>query len=209
MSLLFHGDERFQKGHPFPGAHWQWVFQSNAVQQTDTYGQVDERLHYTYGAIYTSPALGMMKAGPGGNYVQAFKDKDGNRLDGGKSYRLHVPAKAPAAAFWSITLYDTATRSQIQNAINDAARSSLDKLQDECRRLDRPLLRPQVAGGEGEQLGPDASRQGLVPDVPLLHPDGGAVRRDVEVGGHRVDEVRRFGHSRERAIVTTSMVHTS
>ena len=103
---LFHGDERFQKGHPFPGAHWQWVFQSNAVQQTDTYGQVDERLHYTYGAIYTSPALGIMKPGPGGNYVQVFMDKDGNRLDGGKSYRLHVPAKAPAAAFWSITLYD-------------------------------------------------------------------------------------------------------
>ena len=99
---LFYGDERFQKGHPFPGAHWQWVFQSNAVQQTDTYGQVDERLHYTYGAIYTSPALGVMKPGPGGNYVQMFKDKDGNRFDGGKSYRLHVPAKAPAAAFWSM-----------------------------------------------------------------------------------------------------------
>ena len=43
-----------------------------------------------------------------------WKDKDGNRLDGGKSYRLHVPAHAPAAAFWSLTLYDTATRSMIQ-----------------------------------------------------------------------------------------------
>jgi hypothetical protein len=127
--MLFQGDERFQKGHPFAGAHWQWVFQSNAVQQTDNYGQVDERLHYTYGAIYTSPALGIMKPGPGGNYVQVFMDRNGNRLDGGKPYRLHVPAKAPAAAFWSITLYDTATRSQIQNATNDAARSSLDKLQ--------------------------------------------------------------------------------
>ena len=57
-----------------------------------------------------------------------FKDKEGNRFDGGKSYRLHVPAKAPAAAFWSLTLYDTATRSMIQNAVNDSARSSLDKL---------------------------------------------------------------------------------
>jgi hypothetical protein len=69
-----------------------------------------------------------MKAGPGGNYVQAFKDKDGNRLDGGKSYRLHVPANAPAEQFWSLTLYDTASRSMIQNPSNDAARSSLDKL---------------------------------------------------------------------------------
>ena len=69
------------------------MFQVNPVQQTDTYGQVDERLHYTYGAIYTSPALGIMKAGPGGNYVQTFKDKDGKRFDGGKTYRLHVPAE--------------------------------------------------------------------------------------------------------------------
>ena len=65
----------------------------NPTQETDTYGQVDERLHYTYGAIYTSPGIGVMKAGPGSQYVQAFKDKDGNRLDGGKSYRLHVPGE--------------------------------------------------------------------------------------------------------------------
>ena len=60
--------------------------------------------------------------------MQAFKDKDGNRLDGGKAYRLHVPANVPAAAFWSLTIYDTATRSMIQNASNDAAVSSYDKL---------------------------------------------------------------------------------
>ena len=126
--MLFEGPERFRQREPFPGSKWHWVFQVNPVQQTDAYGQIDERLHYTYGAIYTTPALGVMKAGPGGNYVQAFKDKDGNRLDGGKSYRLHVPADAPAEQFWSLTLYDTATRSMIQNPSNDSARSSLDKL---------------------------------------------------------------------------------
>jgi hypothetical protein len=132
--MLFEGPDRFRQVgeglgvEPFPGSKWHWVFQVNPVQQTDGYGQIDERLHYTYGAIYTTPALGVMKAGPGGNYVQAFKDKDGNRLEGGKSYRLHVPANAPAEAFWSLTLYDAATRSMIQNPSNDAARSSLDKL---------------------------------------------------------------------------------
>ncbi|MDP9199681.1 MAG: DUF1254 domain-containing protein [Pseudomonadota bacterium] len=132
--MLFEGPDRFHEVgqglgvEPFPGSNWHWVFQVNPVQQTDTYGQIDERLHYTYGAIYTTPALGLMKAGPGGNYVQAFKDKDGNRLDGGKAYRLHVPAKAPARQFWSLTLYDTATRSMIQAPSNDSARSSLDRL---------------------------------------------------------------------------------
>jgi hypothetical protein len=126
--MLFHGPERFRQAEPFPGTKWHWVFQVNPVQQTDTYGQVDERLHYTYGAIYTTPALGVMKAGPGGNYVQAFTDGNGNRLEGGKSYRLHVPANAPAEAFWSLTLYDSATRSMVQSPSNDAAHSSLDKL---------------------------------------------------------------------------------
>jgi hypothetical protein len=126
--MLFEGPDRFRQPEPFPGAKWHWVFQVNPVQQTDAYGQIDERLHYTYGAIYTTPALGVMKAGPGGNYVQAFKDKDGNRFDGAKSYRLHVPADAPAEAFWSLTLYDTATRSMLQSPSNDAARSSLDEL---------------------------------------------------------------------------------
>jgi hypothetical protein len=126
--MLFEGPERFRQPEPFPGAKWHWVFQVNPVQQTEAYGQIDERLHYTYGAIYTTPALGVMKAGPGGNYIQAFKDKDGNRLDGAKSYRLHVPADAPAEAFWSLTLYDSATRSMIQSPSNDAARSSLDTL---------------------------------------------------------------------------------
>ncbi|MDM0110557.1 DUF1254 domain-containing protein [Variovorax sp. J22R133] len=132
--MLFDGPDRFrQVGEglgidPFPGTNWHWVFQVNPVQQTDSYGQIDERLHYTYGAIYTTPALGIMKAGPGGNYAQAFKDRNGDRLVGGKSYRLRVPANAPAQQFWSLTLYDTATRSMIQNPSNDSARSSLDQL---------------------------------------------------------------------------------
>ena len=34
----------------------------------------------------------------------------------------------PAAAFWSVTLYDTAIRSMIPNPRNDSALSSYDKL---------------------------------------------------------------------------------
>jgi hypothetical protein len=132
--MLFEGPDRFRKVgeglgvEPFPGTKWHWVFQVNPVQKTDTYGQIDERLHYTYGAIYTTPALGVMKAGPGGNYMQAFRDKDGNYFDGGKKYRMRVPANAPAEQFWSLTLYDTETRTMIKNPGNDSARSGLDKL---------------------------------------------------------------------------------
>ena len=97
-------------------------------QESDTYSQLDERLHYFYGAIYMSPAIGVKKAGPGTQYVQAFKDKDGNRLDGGQSYRLRVPPNVPVSTFWSLTLYDTGTRSMVQNGRNDSALSSYDTL---------------------------------------------------------------------------------
>ena len=126
--MLFDGHERFSGANAFAGTHWNWIMLVSPTQETENYSQVDERLHYTYGAIYTSPGIGVMKAGPGSQYVQAFKDKAGNRLDGGKTYKLHVPANVPAAAFWSLTVYDTATRSMIQNPSNDASRSSYDKL---------------------------------------------------------------------------------
>jgi hypothetical protein len=126
--MLFNGAERFGNTHAFTGSGWHWVFLVSPTQETESYSQVDERLHYTYGAICTSPALGVMKAGPGGNYIQTFKDKDGNHFDGAKTYRLHVPANVPAAAFWSLTVYDTATRSMLQNPSGDSALSSYDKL---------------------------------------------------------------------------------
>ncbi len=60
--------------------------------------------------------------------IQTFKDKGGNRLDGGKWYRLRMPRDVPAAASWSVTLDDTAIRSMIPNPKNDSALSSYDKL---------------------------------------------------------------------------------
>jgi hypothetical protein len=56
----------------------------------------------------------MRLTGVGSQYVFAFRDADGNRLDGGKNYRVTLPPDIPAARFWSITLYDTETRSMLQ-----------------------------------------------------------------------------------------------
>ncbi|MFI5401827.1 MAG: DUF1254 domain-containing protein [Planctomycetota bacterium] len=127
-TMLFEGEQRISGAGAFRGTHWNWVVLNRPDQETEYYSQLDERLHYTYGAIYTSPFIGSKKPGPGSEYVQAFKDKDGNHLDGAKAYRLHVPANVPAVSFWSLTLYDTESRSMIQNPSNDSARSSYDKL---------------------------------------------------------------------------------
>jgi hypothetical protein len=147
-TMLFEGDQRIAGANAFSGTNWNWVVLNRADQETEHYSQLDERLHYTYGAIYTSPNIGSKKPGPGSEYVQAFKDKDGNHLDGGKSYRLRVPANVPAGAFWSLTLYDTTIRSQVVNTSGDAARSSYDKLKTNADGSIDFYFGPKAPAGE-------------------------------------------------------------
>lgn len=49
-------------------------------------------------------------------YLGCYKDGDGNFLDGGKHYTLHIPADANyAELFWTITAYNTENRAIIAN----------------------------------------------------------------------------------------------
>ena len=45
-------------------------------------------------------------------------------MDGGKSYRLRVPASPPIKLFWSVTVYDVDTRALILNEQEIVDRSS-------------------------------------------------------------------------------------
>src|SRR5678815_2117865 len=53
-----------------------------------------------------------------------YKDKAGEWLDGGRSYRLRVPPNPPIKLFWSVTVYDADTRALILNEQKIADRSS-------------------------------------------------------------------------------------
>jgi hypothetical protein len=147
-TLLFHAEQRIANANAFPGTNWVWVVLVKPDQEAATYSQLDERLHYFYGAIYMSPAIGRKTAGPGATYIQAFADKDGNHFDGGKSYRLHLPANIPVSSFWSLTLYDTGTRSMIQNARSDSARSGYDKLATNADGSIDLYFGPKVPAGQ-------------------------------------------------------------
>lgn len=60
-------------------------------------------------------------AGAGSLYWLGTRDGNGDYLDGAKTYRLRVPQPAPAKLFWSVTVYDTQTRSEIQTDQGHAA----------------------------------------------------------------------------------------
>jgi len=56
------------------------------------------------------------KLGTGSFYFGSFHDHGGQPLEGGKNYRLHVPAKVPVSQFWSVTVYSLETSGFFLNA---------------------------------------------------------------------------------------------
>lgn len=75
---------------------------------------IDSRAAMFYLATGITPAMVMRLTNIGSAYLGAFFDAKGAALDGGKTYKLTLPAKIPAANFWSLTLYDNQTRSMLQ-----------------------------------------------------------------------------------------------
>jgi hypothetical protein len=117
---------RIKGAQVWPEHSWKWAVLLKPDQRDQNYEQLDERLHWFYGAIYMTPAMALKKAGPGSQYIQTFVDSQHNWLDGAHSYTLRIPANIPAKDFWSITLYDAQTRSLVQNASTKPAVSSYD-----------------------------------------------------------------------------------
>lgn len=75
---------------------------------------VDARSLYFYFAWGGSPAMTVKMVGVGSQYAFTEHDAEGRYLDGGKTYRLHLPPGIPVKNFWSVAIYDTQTRSLLQ-----------------------------------------------------------------------------------------------
>jgi len=65
-------------------------------------------------ATGVTPAMDTQIVGEGSTYPWTAEDADNHPLDGGKTYKLHLPPNIPAKAFWSVIVYDTQTRSMLQ-----------------------------------------------------------------------------------------------
>lgn len=82
--------------------------------------------------------------GAGQFYLFVSRDRDGEELDGKKSYCLHVPPNVPVRQYWSVTLYDFETHAFIRG---------VDKLS--CSSL-TPELAQNADGSVDVYFGPSA-----------------------------------------------------
>ena len=111
---------------------WEWVGlrQEDGDFNAGSYVDLDAREVWFYQAIGASPAMFRRKAGTGSLYWLGLRDRDDAYLDGGDAYKLSIPLPAPCKLFWSVTVYDAETRSQIQTDQDRAALRSLFELRD-------------------------------------------------------------------------------
>ena len=88
---------------------------------------LDVRSTFFYYATGITPAMADAKPGTGSAYAGAFRDKDGNYLDGSKTYKITLPGPIPMNNFWSFTVYDNQTRSLLETDQKLAGLDSLSK----------------------------------------------------------------------------------
>jgi hypothetical protein len=84
------------------------------LSPSDGARKLNSRTNFYYMATGTTPAMCMRLTGIGSQYIFAMRDGDGDYLDGGRDYRLTLPADIPESRFWSLILYDRQTRSMLQ-----------------------------------------------------------------------------------------------
>jgi hypothetical protein len=112
------------------GARWAFPAPTDYVKEapngysaSDVY-PVDSRALVFSFAFFSPKHLGA-----GQFYLMTIADKAGEPLDGGKAYRLTVPANAPVTQYWSATVYDRETHALIRNMARPGRSSQSPGLQ--------------------------------------------------------------------------------
>ena len=109
---------RDPKASLYPNSYWNTFFIGGDYRWLDKTGEagrnLDARTLFFYQATVNTPAMALQIPGVGSNYAGLSKDKNGDILYGDKNYKMTLPANVPAKDFWSVTVYDPQTRSELQ-----------------------------------------------------------------------------------------------
>ncbi|MEJ2270450.1 MAG: DUF1254 domain-containing protein [Desulfobulbaceae bacterium] len=118
----------------YPDRQWKIPF-SGGYQFVRENGErwLDGRTLFHYYATGITPAMEVKVIGAGSQYVYTERDSQKRYLDGGKTYKITVPANVPAKDFWSFMVYDSQTRSMLQT---DSRFPGIDGLKEGLKKND-------------------------------------------------------------------------
>ena len=115
-------DSAWNMGYPERNVHFSG--KNGATMNTDA----RVSFHYPYTGV--TPAMAIPRLGKGSDYGCIYLDGDKQPFDGSKTYKISLPADAPVANFWAVTIYDPQTRSMLQT---DQVAAGVDSKQEGLR----------------------------------------------------------------------------
>ncbi len=139
---------RDKRAFYYPDRQWKTAFIGGSYEFMDQ-GElmVDGRTLFHYYATGITPAMAAAKPGTGSAYAYTERDSKGQYLDGGKTYKVTMPAPIPVNNFWAFTVYSGQHRSMLET---DQQAAGVDS--------NRPNIKSNEDGSYTVWFGPKAPK---------------------------------------------------
>ncbi|SHG29723.1 DUF1254 domain-containing protein [Flavobacterium defluvii] len=100
----------------------------DADWNTPSYLSYTTRAAYFQVAYSSAPAMVVNTVGAGSKYPNAMADSNGELLNGGNNYKLHLPPNIPAKLYWAVTAYNPIDGTMPETSQPFPSRNQFDKV---------------------------------------------------------------------------------
>jgi hypothetical protein len=130
IEFLIHQYHKVLIPYYYKGKQWTTTATPGVFESTMSWIYPDRIAIDERGSLYYAVCTSVKNFGAATFYLDLSLDRDGNWMDGGKNYKLTVPAKVPARDFWSVEVYDVDTAGWLRGV----ERSGRDSTKPELKR---------------------------------------------------------------------------
>ena len=129
-ALEFMIDQYHRVLNPFIYKDKKWsALVPNGSRETDwTFEYPSYYDYHARGAVFYAIITSVKNYGSATYYLDIAETADGEWLDGGKNYKLVMPAKVPVRDFWAVTTYDLETASYLRNIDKSSIDSTMKEV---------------------------------------------------------------------------------